>query len=103
MSRLHRALCIALCAISSRLGAQGVSGKWTVWDSDIRLDHDTAVVNSRRPATLELTQRGDSIFGTWSSGGLETTALRGTIDGRGFKLTSGVIERMGRSTESPRR
>src|SRR5206468_396498 len=79
-----------------------VAGKWSVmWDADIRLDHDTAIVKSRKPATLELTQRGDSVVGTWSSGPETGTEVRGTFDGRVLQLTSGTNERAGMRDGKP--
>jgi hypothetical protein len=85
------ALCWGLPA-----SAQSITGKWAVtWDADVRVDHDTAIVKSRKAATLELTQRGDSVVGTWSTGPDGHTPVRGTYDGRSLKVSSGLVERNG--------
>jgi hypothetical protein len=85
----------AICA-GLPASAQSVTGRWAVtWDADVRIDHDTAIVRSRKPATLELTQRGDSVVGTWSAGPDGHTPVRGTFDGRSLKLSSGTVERNG--------
>jgi hypothetical protein len=103
---MRRQLIMLVCLVvspSASVRAQGVAGKWSVmWDADIRFDHDTAIVKGRKPATVELTQRGDSVFGTWS-GGVEPggVALRGTFDGRTMRLTSGVNERTGTRDGQP--
>src|SRR5436305_5448828 len=84
------------------LGAQGIGGKWSViWDADIRMDHDTAIAKARKPATLELTQRGDSVFGTWSGGIEPGIPLKGTFDGRAIQMSSGVMERTGMRDGQP--
>jgi len=91
-------LLAALAAICAGLpaSAQSVAGKWAVtWDADVRIDQDTAIVKSRKLATLELTQRGDSVVGTWSAGPDGHTPVRGTFDCRSLKLSSGTIERNG--------
>jgi hypothetical protein len=76
--------------------APNIAGRWAVtWDADVRIDHDTAVVKSRKPASLELTQRGDSVFGVWGAGPDGGIQLRGTFNGRTVRLTSGVNERTG--------
>ncbi len=87
---------LAVIWASRPASAQSVTGKWAVtWDADIRVDHDTAIVKSRKPATLELTQRGDSVVGTWSGAPDSHTPVRGTFDGRSLKLSSGTVERNG--------
>lgn len=87
--------CVAalLCAARSA-SSQNVAGHWTAtFDSDIRAERDTFRVLKRGPATLDLTQRGDSVFGVWRAGTLDTSVVKGTFDGRALKLTSGLAER----------
>jgi len=89
-------LFLAVIGIGAPAKGQSIVGKWAVtWDADIGIDHDTAVVKARKPATLELTQRGDSIFGIWSTGPSGGVPVRGTFDGRSLNLSSGVTERTG--------
>ena len=75
-------------------GAQGIGGKWSiVWDSDITVDHDTAIVKKRSTGTLEFTVKGDSV----NSGvgrGPGGAPLRGTFDGKSLRLTTGTNERV---------
>jgi hypothetical protein len=87
---------LATLAAHAHAQAPNIAGRWTVlWDADVRIDHDTAVVKSRKPASLELTQRGDSVFGVWGAGPDGGVQLRGTFNGRTVRLTSGVNERTG--------
>ena len=82
--------------------AQGLTGTWAVvWDADIRTDGDSAVVKSRKPATLELTQRGDSVLGVWKAGPNGGTEVRGTFNGRALKLSSGTHESKGQLDGKP--
>ena len=90
------ALAAILIAGPSMASAQGITGKWAVvWDADIRTDGDSAIVKSRKPATLELTQRGDSVVGVWHAGPNGGTQVRGTFNGRTLKLTSGANDSKG--------
>jgi len=94
--RLFVTYLLAVSGMATSANAQSVVGKWAVtWDADISIDHDTAIVKSRKPATLDLTQRGDSIFGVWTTGPSAGIPVRGTFDGRSLNLSSGVTERAG--------
>jgi len=83
---------LALAATSAH--AQSIAGKWSVtWDSDITLDHDTAIVKKRSTTTLEFTVKADSVFGVWNAGPDSGTQLRGTFDGKTLRMTTGTNER----------
>jgi len=82
----------ALAATSAH--AQSIAGKWSVtWDSDITLDHDTAIVKKRSTTTLEFTVKADSVFGVWNAGPDSGTQLRGTFDGKTLRMTTGTNAR----------
>ena len=84
---------LALAATSAQ--AQSIAGKWSVtWDSDITLDHDTAIVKKRSTTTLDLTLKGDSVIGVWNAGPDQGTQLRGTFDGKTLRMTTGKNERV---------
>ena len=84
---------LALAATSAH--AQSIAGKWSVtWDSDITLDHDTAIVKKRSTTTLDLTLKGDSVIGVWNAGPDQGTQLRGTFDGKTLRMTTGKNERV---------
>ena len=82
-------------ATAHSAGAQGIGGKWSiVWDSDITMDHDTAIVKKRSTGTLELTVKGDSVTAVWNAGAGQGTQLRGTFDGKALRMTTGTNERV---------
>ena len=82
--------------------AQGISGKWNaMFDADIQIRGDSIVVKSRKPAMLELQQRGDSLFGTWKPSDLEAVAVRGTYDGKVLRLSTTAQERQIRVNGAP--
>jgi hypothetical protein len=56
------------------------------------MQKDSVVVKARRPATLVLVQKGDSVTGTWSSAPTSMLPVRGTFDGRVLRLTTGPRE-----------
>ena len=101
MKRMIVALSVA---IAPAVAAQGVTGTWNgPFDSDLTMQRDTFVVKARRPATLVLVQRGDSVTGTWTSGPLPAAELRGTFDGRVLRLTTGLRESEVRINGEPRK
>ena len=63
-------------------------------DSDITLDHDTAIVKKRSTTTLDLTLKGDSVIGVWNAGPDQGTQLRGTFDGKTLRMTTGKNRRV---------
>jgi len=82
-------------AAASSAGAQGIGGKWSiVWDSDITMDHDTAIVKKRSTGTMELTVKGDSVAAVWNGGIGQGPQLRGTFDGKTLRMTTGTNERV---------
>jgi hypothetical protein len=82
-------------AAAPSVGAQGIGGKWSiVWDSDITVDHDTAIVKKRSTGTLEFTVKGDSVTAVWNAGVNQGTQLRGTFDGKALRMTTGTNERV---------
>jgi hypothetical protein len=85
---------VAFAIAATSAHAQSIAGKWSVtWDSDITMDHDTAVVKKRSTTTLELARSGDSVTGVWGGGPDSGTRLRGTYDGKALRLTTGTNER----------
>src|SRR4051812_21916772 len=93
---------IALFVVATSAHAQGVAGKWSAtFDSDISGRGDSFVVKERRPATLELTQRGDSVFGTWTVAGMDKSDVSGTFDGKILRITTGLHEREIRINGTP--
>ena len=76
---------------------QRVSGTWLVdYDMRIAREGDGAErVTERGKARLELSQRGDSLFGTWqASTGLSRAErpVRGTVEGSNVRFTTGPAE-----------
>src|SRR4029079_12823160 len=85
---------VALALSATSAHGQSIAGKWSVtWDSDITLDHDTAVVKKRSTTTLEFTLNGDSVTGVWGGGPDSGTRLHGTFDGKALRVTTGTNER----------
>jgi hypothetical protein len=93
---------VAFAIAATSAHAQSIAGKWSVtWDSDITMDHDTAVVKKRSTATLELALHGDSVTGVWGGGPGAGAQLRGTFDGKALRLTTGTNEREVRVNGEP--
>jgi hypothetical protein len=93
---MHRAFVLAavIASVPAAMPAQGVAGHWSAtFDADVSVSGENMVVKGRRPAALDLTARGDSVFGKWIVADLETVSVSGTFDGRVLRLTSGVHER----------
>jgi hypothetical protein len=89
---IRHALFVLAVAVTTA-NAQAVTGTWSAtFDSDMTMKKDSFVVKSRGPATLVLTQRGDSVSGTWSSGLGGARDVHGTFDGRVLRLTTGLNE-----------
>jgi hypothetical protein len=96
LMRVFAMVAVASISLGSPATAQSIGGKWlATWDADVRIDHDTAIVRARKPASFELTQRGDSVIGTWRPGPDADVPVRGIFDGHSLKLSSGVLERNG--------
>jgi hypothetical protein len=88
-----RMLLVLMLTVAPTALAQGVTGTWSaMFDSDITIQRDTFIVKARGPATLVLTQRGDSVTGTWKSGSSPARDVSGTFDGRVLRLTTGRRE-----------
>jgi hypothetical protein len=88
-------LVVSLALAATSAHAQNIAGKWSVtWDSDITLDHDTAIVKKRSTTTLDLTLKGDSVSGVWNAGPDQGAQLRGTFDGKTLRMTTGKNERV---------
>jgi len=88
-------LVASLALVATPAHAQSIAGRWSVtWDSDITIDHDTAIVKKRSTTTLELTPKGDSVVGVWGAGPDQGAQLRGTFDGKSLRMTTGTNERV---------
>jgi hypothetical protein len=98
MSRLMICACALWLATATDASAQQrVSGTWLV-EYDMRLEREgdgAERVTERGKARLELSQRGDSLFGIWqgSTGPSRTERpVRGTVEGGNVRFTTGVAE-----------
>ena len=94
----------AVTLVTSAMGAQGVTGTWTVtYDSDINTSGDVVTVKKRSSGRLELEQRGDSVFGRFKADGMPDPdrPLSGTFDGKVLKLTTGLLRRTVRVNGEP--
>jgi hypothetical protein len=89
-----RIFAVALALAATQAHAQSIAGKWSVtWDSDITMDHDTAIVKRRSTTTLEFTSNGDSVTAVWGGPG-QGSQMRGTFDGKALRMTTGKNERV---------
>ena len=93
---------LALLVVSSELSAQNVTGTWKVtYDSDMTRASGEWKARKRSEAPLELTQRGDSVFGVWHrsgdqpcpAGDCNGQPVRGTLKGVALTLTTGANTR----------
>ena len=78
-------------ALAALLATQspGVSGTWTLtYDADIRTSGGKSEVRGRREGTLVLTQRGDSVFGSWTGVPGESIPVTGRVDGTAVRFGS---------------
>ncbi|HUQ83889.1 MAG TPA: hypothetical protein VM076_22255 [Gemmatimonadaceae bacterium] len=82
----------SLAAVTTVRQKPSVAGTWQVtFDSDLRRDGEKVTVTKRSKGELTLQQRGDSVFGTFKTDGLDSARpLAGTFDGKTLKLTTGA-------------
>ena len=95
MKSLFRVLTagILVALAAGPLAAQGINGSWiTEFERQLRNENGEVTAGEKTKARLVLTQKGDSVTGTWQmlEGAATPRALKGTISGNKVSLTSQV-------------
>ena len=98
MKTIVRALTVGfMFAIAAGpLAAQGINGSWiTEFERQMRNENGVVSGGEKTKARLVLTQKGDSVTGTWQilEGSAAARALKGTISGTKVSLTTQVQAR----------
>jgi hypothetical protein len=82
-----------LVALPVRAQAPRASGRWLVtFDANVTRKGAAVVVEAREQATLQLTQRGDSVSGTWKVASAPPRIVHGTYDGKTLALRTETAE-----------
>ena len=111
MKKLLRSAIVAALALlaGSPLAAQGIAGNWiTEFDRQIRNDGGAVSTGERARARITLTQKGDSVTGTWQviSDPANTSrprAITGTVAGNKVSLQAQFQATINRNGETEER